>query len=144
MSNRNISLGFLVGFTRRLILKKMNEALSENQIPLTLEQFLFLATIKDNEGDLTQQDLANLTCKDKSAILRTIDILESKGLVERKLDTTDRRKNFIVMTENCRRLFDRIQEIEKSTFDQLRQDISEDDYQVMEKVLLQIQKNASK
>ncbi len=144
MGNEEVSMGFLIGTTRRMILKKVNEALAENKVPVTLEQFLFLFTIRGAGKSLTQQELANLTCKDKSAVLRTIDILEGKGLVTRQADVVDRRKNFIVLTEKCTELFGLLTAIERQTMEQLKEGISEEDYEVMVRVLYQIQKNANK
>ncbi|WP_423147350.1 MarR family winged helix-turn-helix transcriptional regulator [Rubrolithibacter danxiaensis] len=138
------SMGFIIGHTRRVIVKKLNEALTGNNIPLTYEQFIFLLILNNQTGEITQQDMANLTGKDKSAILRTIDILESKGLVERKGITGDRRKNTIIITRKCNAFFEKLSQIEKNTMTNLREGVSDEDYKVMVKVMLQIQNNASK
>lgn len=144
MSNKEESMGVLIGVTRRMMLKKLNEGLAEHQIPLSLEQFLFISTIRNHDQNMTQQELANQTCKDKSAVLRTIDILENKGLVERKLDPADRRKNFIVLTPKCHELFTVLGEIESAVMEQLKEGISSEDYEAMVRVMHQIQKNANK
>lgn len=50
--------------------------------------------------DVIQQDIAELMDKNKSAILRSIDILEEKGYVKRVQVRGDRRKNVLEITEN--------------------------------------------
>jgi DNA-binding MarR family transcriptional regulator len=136
------SIGYIIGTTRRLILKKLNEAFVKNNIPITIEQFIFLSTLKDQSGDVTQQDMACLTCKDKSAILRTIDILEKKGLVKRQAASDDRRKNTLIIAEGCEDLFAQIIKIEKEITSSLKEGISDTDYEAMLRALDKIQHNA--
>jgi MarR family transcriptional regulator for hemolysin len=138
------SLGFIIGMTRRMIVKKMNEALSENNIPLTLEQFVFLKMLRNNQDEASQQELSNLTGKDKSATLRTIDILEKKGMVVRHSVSGDRRKNVIAFTEKCEKLFDNVLQIEEETMYKLKKGINKEDYEAMVRVMQQIQNNANK
>ncbi|MDB5013058.1 MAG: regulatory protein MarR, partial [Daejeonella sp.] len=92
------SIGYIIGTTRRLILKTLNDAFQKNNISITIEQYVFLSILKNQTVDVTQQDMACLMCKDKSAVLRTIDILENKGLVQRLTVSGDRRKNIIKLT----------------------------------------------
>jgi len=136
-------LGYVLGTTRRLILKVLGAEFVEHQIPLTIEQFIFLHIVRNMQDGATQQELANHTCKDKSAILRTIDILEKQGLVKRSQDAGDRRKNIISTTEACERLFSKILKIEEHVFGDLTQGISAKDYETTIRVMLQLQQNAN-
>lgn len=143
MSNEiGICAGFIIGSTRRVILKELNAAFIEHNIPLTIEQYIFLHTLKRQDGEVTQQDMANLTCKDKSAVLRTIDILEEMGLVQRLGDSEDRRKKILKLTPKCIKTFDQILEIENCTMNKLTAGICRDDYEAMVRVMTQIQQNA--
>jgi len=137
------SLGYIIGTTRRLVLKTLNEAFVKNNIPITIEQFVFLSLLKSQTGEVTQQDMACLTCKDKSAVLRTIDILEKKGLVQRLSVSGDRRKN-ILQIANCDRLFSAIMKIERQTMDMLTEGIAAEDIAAMMRGFEQIQLNANK
>lgn len=143
MSNEiEASVGFIIGSTRRLILKELNAAFIEHNIPLTIEQYIFLHTLKRQENEVTQQDMANLICKDKSAILRTIDILEKMGLVQRLDDMEDRRKKILKVTAKCEKTFDKIIDIENCTMTKLTAGICPEDYEAMVRVMNQIQENA--
>lgn len=144
MSNRTSpSIGYVIGTTRRLILRVLGAAFVKHNIPITIEQYIFLHALRSMEGDVTQQDMANHTCKDKSAVLRTIDVLEKQELVRRSQVAGDRRKNTIISTEKCDQLFERIFDIEEGIFKALTENISNEDYETTLRVLGQIQQNAN-
>ena len=58
---------------------------------------LFRSHYSDTEA--IQQDIADIVKKDKSAVLRQIDNLEKKNLVQRIVDPIDRRRNVIHITD---------------------------------------------
>ena len=137
------SMGLIIGTTRRVILKELHAVFIEHEIPLTIEQYIFLYSLNQLEGEITQQDMANLICKDKSAILRTIDVLEEQGLVKRHNDNADRRKKTLTITEKCNKVLEEVSVIEKQLMDRLKKGISDADYQAMVRVMTQIQDNAN-
>jgi len=143
MSNESgVSIGYVIGTTRRLILKELGAEFVKNNIPLTIEQFIFLHILRNMDGKVTQQDMANHVCKDKSAILRTIDVLETQGLVQRTQASGDRRKNTLSITPECEKLFETLLELENQTMSALTEGIDKDEYQTAIRVLTQIQQNA--
>jgi DNA-binding MarR family transcriptional regulator len=95
--NKNLPLSYLLGMTVRAHHLKMISLLKENNSELSpeLNVILFLLSL----GKLTQQDLANFLMKDKSFILRQIDILIKKGYVLRETHKQDKRKKLIELTE---------------------------------------------
>lgn len=137
------TIGYVIGTTRRLILKVLGAEFVKHQIPLTIEQYIFLHIVRTIKGEATQQELANQSCKDKSAILRTIDVLEQQGLVTRNQVAGDRRKNTITTTEACESLFKEIFILEEQVFKGLTQGVSAEDYETTMRVLQQIQQNAN-
>ena len=144
MSNKLVpSLGSLIGSTRRLILRELNTAFIEHQIPLSIEQYIFIYTLHKVSSEVTQQDMANLMCKDKSSILRTIDVLEKDGLVTRDADSADRRKNTLHLTPKCKSLLHQVSEIEAPVIERLTVGISCQDYEAMVRALTKIQENAN-
>ena len=52
-----------------------------------------------SDTDAIQQDIADIVKKDKSAVLRQIDNLEKKNLVQRIVAPNDRRRNIIHITD---------------------------------------------
>jgi MarR family transcriptional regulator for hemolysin len=69
---------------------------------------ILLAVHHHNSMDVIQQDIAEIIKKDKSAVLRQIDNLEKKCLVQRTVDPNDRRRNIIKVTDKGMKLVDEI------------------------------------
>ena len=74
--------------------------LRQQGVPLTPEQFMLIDLLW-NEGEMTQQQLANQLKKDKNSVTMLVDAIESKGLVVRRQNTLDRRSNTVVLTEKA-------------------------------------------
>ncbi len=95
------TLGFRIVHTGKLLLKTINLKFAGITNEITFEQMAVLYFISRSVGkDVIQQDIAELMDKNKSAILRSIDILEEKGYVKRVQVRGDRRKNVLEITEN--------------------------------------------
>lgn len=95
------TLGFRIVHTGKLLLKTINLKFAGITNEITFEQMGVLYFISRSAGkDVIQQDIAELMDKNKSAILRSIDILEEKGYVKRVQVRGDRRKNVLEITEN--------------------------------------------
>jgi DNA-binding MarR family transcriptional regulator len=92
--------------------------------------------------DVIQQEIAETLKKDKSAVLRLIDDLEKKGLVQRVVATNDRRRNIIHITENGKKLVaeidSKLQELSAIFFN----DLNNADIEAFNRVLEHIQSKA--
>jgi DNA-binding MarR family transcriptional regulator len=80
--------------------------------------------------------------KDKSAILRTIDMIEAKDLVKRVSDTADRRKKYLMITKKGERVIEQYLTIEHELTNLLQSGLSEEDITVFYKVVDHIKTNA--
>lgn len=69
----------------------------EEGIDISPEQLTVLSLLWKKDR-VTQQELCNITFKDKPNMTRLIDSLEEKGLVKRTVDENDKRNNLIVLT----------------------------------------------
>lgn len=93
------TLGFMIVHTGKLLLKTINGSFSALTKEITFEQMGVLYYIsRSTHKDMIQQDIAEVMDKTKSAILRSVDILEEKGFVKRLPVAGDRRKNVIELT----------------------------------------------
>jgi MarR family transcriptional repressor of mepA len=120
------TLGFRIVHTGKLLLKTINEIFAGISKEITFEQMGVLYYISRNVGgDIIQQDLADIMDKNKSAILRSIDILEEKGYVKRIRVTGDRRKNLLEITTSGKAIIDKMHEIFLRQDVILKQGISE-------------------
>jgi MarR family transcriptional regulator, temperature-dependent positive regulator of motility len=81
--------------------RRANQALSalwQDHMPeLTRTQFSVLKALHEN-GPLDQSALGALTAIDRSTLTPLLDSLESRNLVEKAIDRTNRRRRIITMT----------------------------------------------
>ena len=66
-------------------------------IDISPEQLTVLSLLWKKDR-VTQQELCNITFKDKPNMTRLIDSLEEKGLAKRMTDENDKRNNLILLT----------------------------------------------
>jgi DNA-binding MarR family transcriptional regulator len=94
------TLGFAIVHTGKLLLKRINGAFANLTSEITFEQMGVLYFIsRSKDKSMIQQEIAEAMDKTKSAILRSVDILEKKRFVNRISVPGDRRKNVIELTE---------------------------------------------
>lgn len=106
----------------------MATMLKRNNIDLTPEQFLLIDMLW-NQGDLSQQQLADAMQKDKNSITKLIDAIERKGLVVRLQNPNDRRSNTIVLTEMGQNMKLEAKKVGISLLDKMLEGIAEEDIQ---------------
>jgi DNA-binding MarR family transcriptional regulator len=75
-----------------------------HQHGLSATQFMALALVEEAEGraPATISFLASRLNLDPATVVRTVDSLENRALVERRRDTEDRRQVFVTLTEEGR------------------------------------------
>ena len=110
-------------------------ASKQTNIKLTMAQFGLLFAISEEKEEVILKDMAEKMGKDKSAILRMIDLLEKKELVRRVVNLNDRRKNYIMVTKKCERLIAEFRNIELELNSELLEGISDADMQTFYKVV---------
>jgi len=72
--------------------------------------FYVLTVIDEMNGEVTQKELAEMVWTDKASMVRILDYLTEKGMIERLQDPTDRRAYRITTTELGRKLIPTIKE----------------------------------
>ena len=100
--------------------------LRKNDVPLTPEQFMLIDLLW-NQGEMTQQQLADQLQKDKNSVTKLVDAIEKKGFVIRKQNPHDRRANTLVLTEKANELKPGAKQKGISILDQILEGISEDE-----------------
>lgn len=114
----------------------------KTDIKLTMPQFVLLFTISEEKEEVTLKDMADKLGKDKSAILRMIDLLEKKELVRRAVDQNDRRKNQLLVTKKGERLIAEFHKIEENLNQELLEGLSDADMETFNKVVNHIKVKA--
>ena len=134
------TLGFMIVHTGKLLLKTINGSFSALTKEITFEQMGVLYYIsRNNTKEMIQQDIAEVMDKTKSAILRSIDILEEKGFVKRLPVAGDRRKNVIELTDAGRLIIDKMHEKFLEHDQVLKQGIDQKDLDTVMCILARIQ-----
>jgi len=81
----------------------MQKKFRENNIDLTYEMHQIMASLWRKDG-IKQQELADLTLKDKASMTFLIDNLSKRDLVKRMEDPADRSNKLIYLTPNGKKL----------------------------------------
>ena len=100
--------------------------LRQQDVPLTPEQFMLIDLLW-NQGEMSQQELADQMHKDKNSVTRLVDAIERKGFVVRRQNTSDRRSNTLVLTEQAESLKAYAKQKGISILDKMLEGISEDE-----------------
>ena len=95
-------------------------------VPLTPEQFMLIDLLW-NQGEMTQQQLADQMQKDKNSVTKLVDAIERKGFVIRKQNINDRRANTLVLTEKANQLKPDAKQKGISILDNMLEGIDEDE-----------------
>jgi DNA-binding MarR family transcriptional regulator len=99
------TFGFLLKETSRLYVERFEQR--AGVLGLTLPQCKVLVYLADNEG-ISQAQLAELTDLEPMTLVRTLDYLESQGLLERRSDPADRRARRLYLKPKGEPLLDDI------------------------------------
>lgn len=120
--------------------QKLTETFREGGFQLSPEQFLVMDTLWD-EGVLTQQQIADITMRDKNSIVKLIDGLESRDLVRRVSNPEDRRQNLIEVTPYSLSVREKINALAYESVCGILGDIPQKDLATFVKVLSMMEKN---
>lgn len=137
------AIAYLLGNTFRVTTRLIRARFSEEDIPVSPDQFGVLNLISQQEDSL-QSNIADIMEKDRSAVLRHLDVLESNNLIQRVVDSVDRRKKNLTITSRGYEVLRKGKKIIDLIMEELTTEVSKQDLQVFEKVLRQIQQKADR
>ena len=135
-------LGLYIDRTYKVVRKDLITRFNESGIDLTPEQWVVVSKLKA-EGEMFQTDLANHSFRDKPTVSRIIDLLARKKIVKRTSDKQDGRRFIISLTAEGEDLVKEALPVVEASREQGWTDLSEDEYQLMVKVLDKIFVNYS-
>lgn len=99
MFDINEQLTYLVYVMHKRMRRRMSKALEKYDV--TLEQFVVLYNLYGEDG-MNQKSLSNKVDKDQATLARILDILETRGYVERRTTEKDRRVFLVFITDSGR------------------------------------------
>ena len=121
----------------------MSEVFQKGGFNLTPEQFLVMDTLWD-EGVLTQQQIADITMRDKNSIVKLIDGLEARNLVKRVNNPKDKRQNLIKVTEYSKTVKDAVTAISYEAVQKIINGIPREELESFVRTIARMQKNIDK
>ena len=134
------SLGHLTSNASRAILKRINQELSRQEIPITSEQFSVLVHVWDQNGQ-PQYVLVDKLYKDKTTMARLVASLEALGLIVRSPVQKDAREKNVFLTEQGRSIMAKVTDLVHEILVSAQKGIDEHDLKICKEVLKQFHKN---
>ena len=135
MEKNKINNLLLLSLASREILHAAKNFFADLGIDMPVESIKVLLVVYYSNEDAIQQEIADAVKKDKSTILRLVDNLEEKNLVQRIVDPNDRRRNIIRVTEDGIGLINKINSKLEELYSLLSEGIKPADLDIFVKVL---------
>ena len=96
-------LGHYINDTGRNMTRTLQQNFRKAGYSVTSEQWIVLVWLYDRDGR-TQQELCDLTVKDKPGITRILGNLEKNKLIIRAEHPTDGRSKIVYLTKECKNM----------------------------------------
>ncbi len=125
IDNSEIPLGLLVSMIHRTRMMFLNDKM--RNMDITAGQFPFIVVLSNEEG-ITQDELAAHFHIDKGTVARALRKLEDKKYLFRKVDSLNRRRYLIYLTEKGRNAVPILINIEKEWENSMCSKFSEVEY----------------
>ena len=132
IDNSEIPLGLLMSMIHRTHMMYLNDKMKDMDI--TAGQFPFIVVLSHEEG-ITQEELAAHFHIDKGTVARAIRRLEDNEYLFRKVDSLNRRRYLIYLTEKGRRAVPQIISIDKEWENSMCSKFSNEEYQNLFNIL---------
>ena len=129
-----------LGKTAKILDYHLQDFLSSSNLNLTKEQMIILKKLHIKDG-LNQNELANLTLRNKSSLARLLVKMEKKDYITRKQCECDKRINQVFLTNLGKETFQKTRPIIKKMMDTVEKKISEQEKKQFISILQKIQAN---
>ncbi len=131
-------LGFMANRLVRVFQKAVDKRVADHG--LTTAQFCVLAKLSEEEG-ITQTELAQRLFIESPTLVRTLDRLESSGIIERRRDPQDRRAYHIHLLPKGKELVDFVEKVGQDVHQVATADLSQDELYMLKKALYRLWQN---
>ena len=102
---RDKSIGAQMHLASQALRRRMHHRIHKLGYQCSMEQLSILEVLKFN-GAMNMSEIAHALIKENAAITRMVDVMEGRGLVERKSIAGDRRAKAIHITKKGQEVFD--------------------------------------
>ena len=143
MKKKDYYLGKTIGKLRGQIYRLQRHRYVKASVQLTVEEAILLNMVNERTNQISQ-NLAQVTGKNKSVVMRLLDSLEAKGLLLRSQNPEDRRENLLTLTDEGEHVVRQYAKIERALSADLLDGAKEEDVEAFFRVADIIQSNAEK
>ncbi|WP_322618311.1 MarR family transcriptional regulator [Pseudomonas sp. BIC9C] len=136
-----LTLGFALHDSARLMRKRFEQR--ARHVGLTRSQWQVLAMLSTHEG-IHQKGLADLLELESITLVRLLDKMAERGLVERRRHPTDRRLSLLFLTEQAHPLLQLMRDMGRSTRQEATRGFSAEEEQLLLGMMKRMRSNLIK
>ncbi|MDR6403596.1 MULTISPECIES: MarR family winged helix-turn-helix transcriptional regulator [Chryseobacterium] len=114
--------------------------LKANGFNITIDQWLIIKAILENPG-ITQNEIGDLAFKDNASVTRIIELLVKSEYIIRNINSDDRRKTNLDVTESGKEIIKKVQKLIENNRKTALKDVTKEELEIMNSALLKISKN---
>ncbi|WP_297834617.1 MarR family winged helix-turn-helix transcriptional regulator [Pseudomonas sp.] len=133
-----LTLGFAMHDSARLMRKRFEQR--ARHVGLTRSQWQVLAMLATHEG-IHQKGLADLLELESITLVRLLDKMAERGLIERRSHATDRRLSLLYLTEQAHPLLELMRGMGQTTRQEATAGFSEDETQLLLQMMTRVRAN---
>jgi DNA-binding MarR family transcriptional regulator len=141
--DHNQSLGYLTGMASRLLSNLLAMRFQHADIDLTAEQWGALIVLLNN-GEMTQGQLGERLCLEKSSVSRLTDGLQRRGWIVRTRDPNDSRQKLVAPTPKVLDTAERCAAIARAILEEAQRGMTADEMAVCRSLLSRVITNLRK
>lgn len=138
--DHNKSLGYLTGLANRLLSNTLAARFKAEDIDMTAEQWGAILILL-NDGAITQRQLGEKLCLEKSSASRLLEGLERRNWIVRTKNPKDSRQKLVTPTQKVLETAERCSSIAKAILQEAQSGMSEDEQRACQSALLHIISN---
>ena len=121
------------------VMHKLKHHPNENETRMMIQgELCILSYLKHHDGSALPGELAQVLGVSTARISRTLNNIEKKGYIIREMDSTDRRKVIVSITENGIRYFEKVHAKVHDNRTKLLEDLGETDSKELLRILNRI------
>ena len=132
------SLGPWLGRTMKMVEYRLHTEFNKAGLDITKEQMIVLKKLYEYEK-LTQNELAELTYRDKSSLTRLLGTMERKGYVRKEQSPDDKRVNYVLLTDEGTAMWHRTKPVAQKVVQLMQADLNPAEIQQLIAILKKIQ-----
>lgn len=132
------SLGPWLGRTMKMVEYRLQTEFGRAGLDITKEQMIVLKKLYEHDG-LNQNELAELTYRDKSSLTRLLGTMERKDYIRKERCPEDKRVNYVYLTDAGTAMWHKTKPVAQLVVQQMQADLKPEEIEQLRAILKKIQ-----